>query len=128
MVKAVGIETFNHFGSSRGENHQRWGSVALVGIEQFGAGGGVQTHFPFFKDDFFRFEKNLHDLAGETAGLGEEQDSKRHTSLQFYASAYSITVVIFAVLSSMAETEQYFSFERWTASSTALRDTLPPMR
>jgi|HubBroStandDraft_6_1064221.scaffolds.fasta_scaffold00018_47 hypothetical protein len=48
--------------------------------------------------------------------------------LRVSASRYSIAVVIFAVFSSMAETEQYFSLERRTASSTALRDTLPPRR
>ena len=36
------------------------------------------------------------------------------------------TVVIFAVFWSMAETEQYFSSESRTASSTAFFDTWPP--
>ena len=44
------------------------------------------------------------------------------------ASAYSISAVILAVFSSMAETEQYFSFDRRTASSMAFRATLPPTR
>src|SRR5256885_937454 len=41
---------------------------------------------------------------------------------------YSICTSIFAVFSSMAETEQYFSWERRTASSIALGETLPPTR
>ena len=40
-------------------------------------------------------------------------------------SAYSIVAVIFALFSSMAETEQYFSFESFTASSIAFLDTFP---
>ncbi len=40
----------------------------------------------------------------------------------------SISLVICAVFCSMADTEQYFSFDSRTASSTALRETLPPMR
>jgi len=43
-------------------------------------------------------------------------------------SVYSISNLIFAVFSSIAETEQYFSFERRTASSMALWETLPPTR
>ena len=41
-------------------------------------------------------------------------------------SSSSISEVIFEVFSSMAETEQYFSFDSRTASSTDLRATLPP--
>ena len=40
----------------------------------------------------------------------------------------SITAVIFAVLPSICDTEQYFSFDSRTASYTALRDTFPPTR
>ncbi len=40
----------------------------------------------------------------------------------------SISLVICAVFCSMADTEQYFSFDSRTASSTALRETLPPTR
>src|SRR5579864_4214988 len=43
-------------------------------------------------------------------------------------STISILNEIFAVFSSMAETEQYFSLESFTASSTALRETLPVTR
>ena len=42
-----------------------------------------------------------------------------------YYSAYSIVALIFALFSSMAETEQYFSFESLTASSIAFFETLP---
>ena len=45
-----------------------------------------------------------------------------------YPSRYSMAVVIFAVFSSSAETEQYFSFDKRTASSTALGETFPPTR
>src|SRR5689334_19657469 len=44
---------------------------------------------------------------------------------QFFARSSRISVVIFAVLLSMAETEQYFSSDNLTASSTALRETGP---
>ena len=43
----------------------------------------------------------------------------------FLYSAYSIAAVIFALFSSMAETEQYFSFDSFTASSIAFFETLP---
>jgi hypothetical protein len=43
-------------------------------------------------------------------------------------SKYSMAVVIFAVFSTIAETEQYFSCDRRTASSTALGETFPPTR
>src|SRR6185369_2418208 len=46
----------------------------------------------------------------------------------FGSSTYSISEVILAVFWSMPETEQYFSSERPTASSMALRETLPPIR
>ena len=39
--------------------------------------------------------------------------------------AYSIVTVIFAVFSSIADTEQYFSFESLTASSIDFFETLP---
>ena len=42
------------------------------------------------------------------------------------APRYSISKCILAVFCSMAETEQYFSFESRTASSTAFFCTLPP--
>ena len=69
------MEAFDYFGTGSGENHQGWGSVAVVGFEQLHAGGGVETHVPFFENHFLGFEKNLHQLARETAGLSEEQDS-----------------------------------------------------
>lgn len=40
----------------------------------------------------------------------------------------SISDVIFAVLPSICEIEQYFSLDRRTASSTDLRETLPATR
>lgn len=46
-------------------------------------------------------------------------------AVQFFARSSRISVLIFAVLLSMAETEQYFSSESLTASSTALRETGP---
>ena len=99
----------------------------MVGFEQFEASGRI-AHVTLFEEQFFRFQENSHHFAIEAAGLGEEEDFPGHQFDPFYASKYSISAVIFAVFSSMAETEQYFSFERRTASSTALRDTLPPTR
>lgn len=48
----------------------------------------------------------------------------------FFLGDYSdsISLVICAVFCSMAETEQYFSLDSRTASSTALRETVPPTR
>ena len=43
-------------------------------------------------------------------------------------SIYSIVAVIFAVFSSIAETEQYFCLESLTASSIAFCDILPLTR
>src|SRR5580704_9398434 len=45
-----------------------------------------------------------------------------------HQSSYTISKVILALFSSMAETEQYFSLESRTASSTAFCETLPPTR
>ena len=39
---------------------------------------------------------------------------------------YSISVVIAAVFCSICDTEQYFSFESFTASSIAFFETGPP--
>lgn len=77
-------------------------------------------------------EVGLQRVARRSAGLGVGHDSlvghaapKTSRGLPRAQSAYSISLVIFAVFCSMAETEQYFSFERRTASSTAFFATLP---
>jgi hypothetical protein len=47
---------------------------------------------------------------------------------EIHSGCNSISVVIFAVFDSICETEQYFSCESRTASSTALRETFPATR
>lgn len=65
----------------------------------------------------------LHSIAATrlSSGLAHPEDCMGYPPC-------SIATVIFAVFASMAETEQYFSFDNWTASSMALVDTLPPTR
>jgi hypothetical protein len=50
------------------------------------------------------------------------------TLQDLYRSISSISEVILAVFCNMAETEQYFSLDSRTASSTALRETWPVTR
>ena len=64
------------------EDHQSWGSLAAIDLEQFEAGGGVELHIPLFKRKTLGLEKNSHDSAGETAGLGEEQNSVSHETFR----------------------------------------------
>jgi hypothetical protein len=111
-------------------------------VKQFLARRGVGTDVPLLKNDFARLEIDLHQLTGEATGLGVDENSRGHAlhylkvrlsdknfeTTADYASRYSMWAVIFAVFSSMADTEQYFSFESRTASSTDLWDTLPPTR
>ena len=101
----------------------------------------VKRHPPFF-------EKELRKVARRTIRLGKDHNFLfcharvvckspqilrqllRTTSTirqrTIYDSISSISVVIFAVFCSIAETEQYFSSDRRTASSTDFRETLPP--
>ena len=105
--------------------------MAAMLFGHLAAGFEVGADVTFFEDDLLGLEKTFHQLAGEAAGLGEEHDAGSHDCLCLparYSLSCTISNVIFAVFSSMAETEQYFSFESRTASSTALRETLPPMR
>src|ERR1700691_229207 len=50
----------------------------MVGVEQFGACGRIAAHVALFEDEFPRLQKNLHHLAVEAAGLGEEKNSGSH--------------------------------------------------
>ena len=61
----------------------------------------------------------------ETAVRLSPGDSETGVSTSTFQE-YSMTVVMVAVFFSMAETEQYFSSESRTASSTAFFDTWPP--
>src|SRR5580700_3861678 len=78
LVKAVGVESFNHFGAGCGEDHHSWGSATVVGFEQFSAGSGVEAHIPLFESDSLRFQENLHHFAVKAAGLCEKQNRKSH--------------------------------------------------
>jgi hypothetical protein len=82
-------------------------------------------------------QKQLHDVAGRTIRV-ERTAPLSFSSCGLISSGWrkhqtnrqnsSISTVIVAVFSSIADTEQYFSLESRTASSTAFRDTLPPTR
>src|ERR1700733_7019434 len=78
LVKAGGVESFNHFGTGCGENHHSWGSATVVGFEQFSAGSGVEAHIALFESDPLCFQENLHHFAVKAAGLSEEQNRKSH--------------------------------------------------
>jgi hypothetical protein len=78
VVKAVGIEAFDHFRTRRGDDHDRGRGVAMVDVEQFGACGRIAAHVALFENKFPRLQKNPHHLAVEAAGLGEENYSVSH--------------------------------------------------
>ena len=72
---------------------------------------------------------HLSAMDGEVHGRQRRHHGDHHQQHQHqreleepedHASAYSMVKVIFAVFSSIAETEQYFSFESRTASSMLL--------
>ncbi len=69
---------------------------------------------------------------GERRDHGNHHQQHQHQreleEAKDHASAYSMVKVIFAVFSSIAETEQYFSFESRTASSMLLWFTVPATR
>ena len=77
-------------------------------------------------------EVGLQRVARRSAGLAVNHDSlvghaapKTSRGPALAQSMYSISLVILAVFCSMAETEQYLSLDRRTASSTAFFVTLP---
>src|ERR1700734_4426824 len=76
LLKAVRVESFNHFGAGCGENHHSWGSATVVGFEQFSAGSGVEAHIALFETDPLRFQENLHHYAVKAAGLREVQNRR----------------------------------------------------
>jgi len=77
-VKALGIEAFDHFGTTCVENYQSGGGAAVVDVEQFSAGGGGVAHVALFEGDALRFEEDPHHFAVEAAGLSEEEDALDH--------------------------------------------------
>lgn len=134
FVQAFGIEADHHFFP----DDEGGGRTALVAVNQFLDGGGIGAHVAVFKIDTSLREVGLDGPARRSAGLGKHNDFRWHghlkgsdshiAVLRFYPTSNSISAVIFAVACSIAETEQYFSLERRTASSTALRETGPPTR
>ena len=112
------------------------GRAALVFSYQLAHGTLVSAYVANFKIDSSRREEGRGSLARRSSRLRENNNALGgHISARLTDSAYdadtltnSTSKLMAAVFCSMAETEQYLSLERCTASSTALRETLPPTR
>jgi len=91
------------------------------------SGSGTRLHFSFappgLASTLFAFT-----LYGVGCVLSPLRGLAKDTSRRIIHSIYSIVAVIFAVFSSIADTEQYFSLESLTASSIAFCDILPLTR
>ena len=87
----------------------------------------VNTHISVLENDPSDREIGVDGRGQRSTRLAEDNLFLFRSMSQsaLHSSKYSIAIVIFAVFCSMAETEQYLSFESRTASSTALCDTLP---
>jgi hypothetical protein len=107
--------------------------MALVLLHQVPHRGCIACNVPLFKPDSSRREKCRNHVAGWSAGLSKDHYFRLSHELfdsgllgnGALSQSYSIVDVISAVFSSIAETEQYFSWERRTASSIAFLDTFP---
>jgi hypothetical protein len=143
LIEPIWIESDHNLFAGWRANHERGGGAAFVFLGQVADRGGIVGNVALFEHDSSLREERRYDMAGRSAGLCEDydfrltrvsflHDSFFHEQLDalklnigagFYS--YSIANVIAAVFSSMADTEQYFSFERRTASSIAFFVTLP---
>jgi hypothetical protein len=129
LVQTLPIETHYHF-----LIHDDGGrGAAAIFINQILHGCRIAADIPIFVLYASRREVGPDGVARRSAGLGKDHDLLGHRSLDTtsineprYFSTYSIATDIFAVFCSIAATEQYFSSESRTASSTALRETAPP--
>ena len=114
-------------------DYQRGRRAALVGLHQLPDCVGIAADVALLELDTSRREVGLDGSAGWSAGLGEYDNGVFHSPLGFLdyqnralnTQMYSMTVVMVAVFCSMAETEQYFSLERRTASSMPFFETWP---
>ena len=138
LIQPVRIESNHNLFVRSWANHERGCGAALVFLRQILHRGRVMADIPLFEYDPSLREECRNKLAGWSARLREHHDFWLARLIVFHAKldalypangaeiySYSIANVMAAVFSSMAETEQYLSFESFTASSIAFLVTLP---
>ena len=136
LIKAIRIEPDHDFIP----NQKSGSGMALILLHQILYRRWIKRHIPLLEHDPSLREEVHNHMAGRSAGLGENHDLRLrwfsidlfHVNLTplFKGSAvlsysYSISNVILAVFSNIADTEQYLSFERFTASSIDFLATFP---
>ena len=127
LIETLGVESYHHLVS---DDDGGCGTAAIL-VDQVLHRILVTADIAIFIRDSSLREVGPDCVARWSAGLGEKDNlcvGHRGMCQHNNYSAYSIARLIFAVFCSMAETEQYFSSDSRTASSTALWDTLPPTR
>ena len=75
LVEADRIETDDHFFCFARQNHQGWRFGAVVFFGHFAPCFGVGDDVALLECNPLGFKEDFHQLAGEAAGLGEEEDA-----------------------------------------------------